>query len=159
MFWPGLAQKPQLWLGPRWLWLSWNLVQTKASTDGLALAWLLAEKMCILAWHNRCSYSLANQHQIQCPSLIHHHCPLSPSANHPNPQHFQTLHHPHHPHHLCWTLLWELTKELVPEIVDHVELHIWYTARPQQYLLWVGFIVNATLWECALTWNRWWHDG
>jgi hypothetical protein len=49
-----LGPKARLWLGPRRLWLSRNLGQAKAPTDGLALARLgqarlLAEKMCILA--------------------------------------------------------------------------------------------------------------
>ena len=40
MFWPSLAQKPRLWLGPRQLWLSRNLGQAKTPTDSLALAQL-----------------------------------------------------------------------------------------------------------------------
>ena len=40
MFWPGLAQKPWLWLGLLQLWLFWDLGQVKALTPGLALAWL-----------------------------------------------------------------------------------------------------------------------
>ena len=31
MFWPGLAQKPQLWLGLRWLRLSGEMGQAKAT--------------------------------------------------------------------------------------------------------------------------------
>ena len=38
MFRPGLAQKPQLWLGLSWLWLSQKLGRAKAATHGLALA-------------------------------------------------------------------------------------------------------------------------
>ena len=40
MFRPGLAQKPRLWLGLRWLRLSGEMGQAKATTHGLALAWL-----------------------------------------------------------------------------------------------------------------------
>ena len=38
MFWPGLAQKPRLWLGLRRLWLSQELGRAKAATHGLAQA-------------------------------------------------------------------------------------------------------------------------
>ena len=56
MFRPGLAQKPQLWLGPRRLWLSRNLGRAKAPTDGLALARLgpspgFWQRKCIF-WHD-----------------------------------------------------------------------------------------------------------
>jgi hypothetical protein len=39
MFRPGLAPKPRLWLGLRWLWPAQDLGQAKAATHGLALAW------------------------------------------------------------------------------------------------------------------------
>ena len=39
VFWPGLAWKPCLWLGLRWLWLSQTPGQAKAVNHGLALAW------------------------------------------------------------------------------------------------------------------------
>ena len=75
LFWPGLARKPQLWLGLKQLWLCEIMGWAKAIFHGLALAWPSPGRgFCTYDNNNKCIQRInESRYATQTNRLCPHH--------------------------------------------------------------------------------------